>query len=842
MRWIVTRTAASHAFNAIPPWSQGVQRLTAASRWQACQPYSNARALQEGAPSILSSSASLAPQRSGLRIDDSQNSAPRDRTFTEVTPAPLESTPWRNRLRTHDHYQYETNFDIGVEKRVYLVDEYPNDWQLWYELLEYRERHSGFPGVRSIWAEILKRQLDLPTDGAIADRLWNKFVVSGLQDEAFMEDILDYAQDLRRRTDEYWANFYIRVIQHHLRFEPQTTLSWHRRLKKVLPPRLSDYEKLFQQALNEDTLNIFKILYLDRPIPHIYPFIVPTLCRRDMFRDALKWHFLLTRTNDYPTKIEDVTALFEYYKKMKEKTSFRRLLASVRGKIDQLPDLEESKSEQPPMNPPALSDNLCARLFATKLLPVEGILNGLELFGVSIIGAAALREIAFRSNFDCFTMREYLKHMEVNGIRPESSKYGDMLCSAAQNDQTWLLRSIVESDAHPDTFNNFRVQEELLTMYWSQRDMEAVERTISVLTWGAPDVSATRQRQNLMLRVHLRLNQDVEVRRMIEDMKACGSDVTPSSIKLLRSKYLKPRHPGEKMARQDMLYQLTNVIDAMKLSLDTGGNIPIESWKEILRRLGMNGSLSTFRYLALWLAKKYATVPTKEHASVGLRHDPNALDQSTSSRPVQVLNISTLCTKGQPLMSTTNVPEDEVRDLAMQSLRGADPPRQSPSANADLGHCNARHRRDDTGLASSPLLELFTPISQRAIIAWGFHQDLKQPPKETSISELQFQQTEWSWGIQLLRDLKDLGVPVSDSLVRKQCQRRLAILFGRRQEWTEINRKLRDQNSDIFEGYWKMDEREEAYQAYLQRMEEIWGKPIARLDPRRKPWTVYSVD
>lgn len=86
--------------------------------------------------------------------------------------------------------------DVGTR----LVDrpEHKNNFDLWEELLRFRQRQLADEGTLDIWKGLTVR-LDgvwLPVEGERADFFWQSFVDLGLKRVLFVKDVVDYAVDL----------------------------------------------------------------------------------------------------------------------------------------------------------------------------------------------------------------------------------------------------------------------------------------------------------------------------------------------------------------------------------------------------------------------------------------------------------------------------------------------------------------------------------------------------------------------------------------------------------------------------------------------------------------------
>ena len=229
---------------------------------------------------------------------------------------------------------------------------------------------------------------------------------------------------------------------------------------------------------------------------------------------------------------------------------------------------------------------------------------------------------------------------------------------------------------------------------------------------------------------------------------------------------------------------LTLVINVMKMTLQTGASLPMESWRELLRRLGMMGLLTQYSNLALWLVDWYARLPPSL-SDLGLPEaratgsydmtSPNFLERFEGPAPSRMLS---------PLASVSNAMLHQNRDL----------------------------------------LVLFGRQAQQGIVAWGFQADIKRKPnldKSRSGRLIQFQSS-WQWGLKFLKELEDRGVPIDKRNVAKACKMRLAQLFNTTRFSSRIINRRGKQLNDFRAGL-MADYR---YSTYVREMEEIWGQDL----------------
>ena len=89
------------------------------------------------------------------------------------------------------------------------------------------------------------------------------------------------------------------------------------------------------------------------------------------------------------------------------------------------------------------------------------------------------------------------------GIPTDDSSYNRIIRTAAAGAQSQVLKSIVDCDLHPDTFEDANLQERLLASYCENGDHAQMERTFTILQSGVSEGSRQTQRMNLLLRCHV---------------------------------------------------------------------------------------------------------------------------------------------------------------------------------------------------------------------------------------------------------------------------------------------------------------------------------------------------
>lgn len=678
---------------------------------------------------------------------------------------------WFSHLSTFEQYQEESNLEISHDDRPRLVNDerYNKDWKLWLELVRFRRRHHGTKATQTLYNEILRRDLSIPTKGSVGKELWDTSIMIAYQNPDFLREIAAYAIKLKRAKGEAWPRLYYSVVLCGLKMDPTLAFELHVQLKEDFAPSLTTYQKLFDRSTAMDNVDAFEALYRDFPLPGLYATVVPELCRLMDNRKALRWHYLLTTSKDFPSRFDDLKPLLAYLAHVGDDRQIEQIvkdLKDAQSDITPIPAAAErfvrerhaisreifnrQLGEVHGVAPKHLSDGFCARLFATKLFSIDTTISGLQMMAVETVGPLSIREIASRLNYHPSNISRHLDRLNDAGISPDNSAFSLLVRKLAFNNEQDLLRSVVECDLHPDTFEDPDVQERLLAQFYEKNDPLLIERTLAAITIRCREQDLAKWRWNLVLRSHITLRKVDEVRSILETMKREGILVTSRSSRHLRVRWLTERRVGR---AAHSTKELSIIINATLSTMQSGRHVPIIAWREILRRLGMAGRLSEFERLVYRLVDHY-----------------------TSAEGIPPLPSHILITKSTPAQRTSN---------------------SNPQAF---------------------LRTLFTTAAQHAIITWGFQQAAKCPPASyrrvrSNFTVRKRQRPMWAWGLVLLRNLQKQGVPIHRSTILRICIHRLNNLFGHGISRRRINRRSRALDHHAFD-------------FYVREITKIWGNDL----------------
>ena len=811
MRPALQRSSARPPANRLP--RNGLERqvrLSYRNIWVSRKDYGEAASLQETAEEIRDNDALEQSERAACApADDTQRSAPFRKLLSKGSDLVLSGRrrnevwfiegkgPTGSVRHVISHIQ-EQKQEGGQEVRI---------WSNMLEVVRERRRHFGVFGAREVYMKVIQDKLDMPTEGRVAAELWEHLIQLGNADPKFVPIIVEYAIRLRRRTGRVLRVLYVSILEQQISRSSLQALSLHRLLKTDFPPEPEDYESLFKISthMGHEAFTAFEKIYRDHPVPDMYPIVVPELCRQNMRTEATRWHYILLEANDLPRSFHDCKALFEHYAHVKQDKEVEKLAISLgqkqvwferdietyvqNDKFVSREIMNRALGEVHNIAPKIISDGFCARLFATRLLSIDLVINGLQAMGLASLGPCSVREIVVRDGYECTQVIYHLRKAQNAGILLQPSKYNIMIEKAAVDGHSELLASIAATDLHPDTFEDMDLQERLLAMYCNKGDHAQVERTLAILESTVPGKSLKMQRANLFLRCYISLRNRPKVISILESMQRNQYLLAPRSSRHLRTAYLSSRRRG--IPPSESGQELPNLIlisNVMKMTLQAGASVPLESWKEILKRLGMMGHLDYYQNLALWLVGWYARLGASD-----------------------------------PLLPLDS-PEMRARGLRSLSYRHSS---KSVVSSHAINRGSPLSSNSDAQIQNRDLLVLFGKEAQQGMIAWGFLAEVRRRPNLPCPRKVRLHPCHWQWGLRLLKELQVRGVPVDKAAVARACKLRLAQLFNHSATSNKkANRRaktINDSRSTLMANF--------RYSAFIKGMEDIWGRDLFDLEP-----------
>ncbi|KAL8848208.1 MAG: hypothetical protein Q9221_006777 [Calogaya cf. arnoldii] len=650
----------------------------------------------------------------------------------------------------------------------------PHHFPVWLELAHTRRRVHGIKGVRLVWKAILERDVKLPTTGEAADGLWNHLLQLGFDDPDALKEIFIYARGLKEGHGRIWPKLYVVVVGHYLLQKPNRAWLCHMRLHKHFPPSNPQLRQLFRITMTDQKLcQLFLSMHGYFPQARIYDVAIPELCRHGLYATAVAWHKKMIDRKDLPSNARSTEPVMRYLAATGQKArlmEYTRLM--VAAGVSFVPCNTQDMLVSPVVSPELLglvgydkeevpqygySDKFCARLMATRFFSIETIIGTLGCLAIHEIGPLALRAMA---------TRELLHNPYCSIIADRLDQLTNAGISTGSSTFSILVRRLAaEGQSH--LLANI-VSCDLHTDTFDDHKLQ--ESLLLFYHENGDTMAFNRTMAILLARVPKGM---VPARRWNIILRSYLSrrelQAVKDTIEKMQDLQIQIEPKSITYMSQTMLSlrqvgrrppetkELGLLIRIWQDILRSGGLVPPWIWSEIFRRLGMSGHLVMFESLALWLAAWYSS-PTYRTSLSSL------LGQSEGdSKPLH------------------------------------------PSMAIDLKPSNPLH----------PLYIIFAPTLQQAMVAWGFQHTFIVSQKRATRS----QRPDWTWGLALLRKLRDSNVYIRHHTVSKAFKLRLIELFGPGKSKRKINRMIRRRNRD-------------SLGIYVWRGKEIWGSDLLHRDRR----------
>ncbi|ORY12941.1 hypothetical protein BCR34DRAFT_562861 [Clohesyomyces aquaticus] len=706
--------------------------------------------------------------------------------------------------------------DPDIRREIDVADEGAKV-AIWRRLLQYRERVYGLDGIRDIWLGMARRGFDLPTtDDEAAEHFWTAF----LRNPDIVGPVLDHAAHLRRTSGQVYPQLYQKCMAYWLPRNPEKALHYHHLLVVKLRLRrlpLRQMARLATTRFVEKSLGAFAAIYRTSNERNMYDDMVLPLANQDRISIARHWHMLCFQRGDLPSpavRSHPIVQLFFAESLPNHATQDIKTIVRKGVPIMEDPIVQPQKAPRPghlfrselpryneqlrrkllgrDVEPVKFEDPFCARLFATKAFEPAAIIRGLSMVRVNEIGPLALRVMGLRTE-PLGELPERFRDLREAGIAVKPSVFSLALEKFATERKFGLVRSILDSDQHPDVFEDTALQRTLLDHYLEQYDWPQAHRTLAILTLFYNDPCA--ESWNLLLQARIKQRNPAQIMRVLEDMRAQEIFLSRESILALRS-ILRRRQRGRRPVGVSSVAanfdELRFVARIYMMVMEAGiGYITPLDWREMLRRYGMLLRVREQRRLLFWLFSWYAP------------RDKGKL---------------------------TNYPKSSFADIALFKLRQRS---RDPSLYFNTPETV------DQNQDSHPLRQLLSPQFQRALIIWGFKAGiLPNAPYEQSLftsvaSKPHFRKRllkkgvmkrlDWSIGLQTLVELRDAGLNVNPTLVVNVLQQQFNLLFSRGRFMKERGIYVRTKN---LENRLMKRLNRKSYIEYVHQVNNIWGKPL----------------
>lgn len=673
------------------------------------------------------------------------------------------------------------------ENRLVDHPEYAANMELWLELLRFRKRLHGHKGVRDVWSGMMLRNLDLPVAGPTADALWSNFINTALSDPTFLDSICQHVSHLALDVALPRPSFYRDVVGSALRTVPDRAINCHQRLQHhhLVPGHAAKavLHHALKSAEPKTAFEAWGYIYTATRASAMYDESMTSVYEFCDFKAAAGWHHFFLDQDDLPTPsmasspivrlLTDFSSLTKAHPE--QILAAQNQYTALQGDLpteEHVPVLSRQSmntlvGDAHGIRQKNIGDAFCARLFATGAFSIDLVISGLRMLGLDKIGSLALREIAVRAQ----TPQAYMGAigaLQTAGISIADSTYSRIMNEFAKHNDQEYFKVMVQSDQHPDTYDDTALQRKLFSSFLANGDLRQAHTTLTILAMFKSKPNAYIS--DVMLQEYCKNQDRQNVTRVLAHMREQGLDVSTASLKAILRSFLPPRRRSKvPVAYKNQAQDLDFVGNTFLTLLRSGQKFDQSLWEEILRQYGMTMRLHALERLCLWILACHSSQASS--ASISLLYSSDNLRQGPS------------------------LPEFSVADRSWF------------------------------------LRAIFSRALIRSIIAWGFQSaappfryEQEMPVPFARVAKSIYPQTsekahrepdvpKWARGLAFVRLLRDYGVNVPEQTVITEVRTRLLHIFGSRRSSRRRNRYLQDRNTIPLS-------------TYLKQIDEIWGRPL----------------
>ncbi|KAJ8120288.1 hypothetical protein O1611_g10405 [Lasiodiplodia mahajangana] len=252
----------------------------------------------------------------------------------------------------------------------------------------------------------------------------------------------------------------------------------------------------------------------------------------------------------------------------------------------------------------SFNDRLGARWFASSWVSLDAAISTISALGVEQIGPLSLQSIALRAggSKDLF---HRISQLREHGISVIDSNYFQTILYLARQHDDELLRDLLQSDLHPDVFDDLNLQTRLINSSTNKADW----RTLRLLLVSRLVVSqrSARRAANTVLRIRfLRRDQD-GVLQILRDMKASNIPLNVEVASLIFDSLIEDyNRSGRVFYSQPTAFYLS-IFRQLK-SMDVP--VPLSHWKLIVLSMARRGRQEDLGKLCTELVDMFINSPS----------------------------------------------------------------------------------------------------------------------------------------------------------------------------------------------------------------------------------------
>ncbi|KAI8627751.1 hypothetical protein F5Y19DRAFT_477291 [Xylariaceae sp. FL1651] len=503
-----------------------------------------------------------------------------------------------------------------------LVDKFENhgDLALWACLLDYQMRVNGPAGVTHVWRGLWGRKSLYDVDSPLAPMFWRVMLEGALasNDHSVLESVWIYSEWMYDLHRVKWPQLYNTIITYLLRtHQYRRVLQWQLRLTPNFYPGPDDFAKIIQQFATDKELYRFdtlRSLYLLNPDHSLYNTVIPYLFGLGESQLANKWRHICTRHNDVPLVPTAVRPFLRFTKGyFPNEHLVPEEIAAVDFVFESVED-DRSRLSREFINRvhgrtfgitvKNYNDRLGAKWFASSWVNLDTAMSTISALGIEKIGPLSLQSIALRAESSEDVLSR-IAQLQEHGISVVDSNYLHMVVYLATIKDNELLFDLLESDLHPDIFDDFDLQMRLINSTTDVLDYRTL-RLLLVARIVTSERSARAVANSVVHACFQRRDQE-GLLRILEDMKARNVSINHKEANTIFDGLIVEDTSGRQhLSSQRARFYLS--VFRQLASMDVP--VPLRNWRIILLIMVRRGRLDDLQRLCVDLVDLFTKSPS----------------------------------------------------------------------------------------------------------------------------------------------------------------------------------------------------------------------------------------
>ncbi|RYO84583.1 hypothetical protein DL766_010549 [Monosporascus sp. MC13-8B] len=497
--------------------------------------------------------------------------------------------------------------------------EHHGDFALWSCLLDYQTRVNGDLGAFNIWKALWGRKSLYDVDSPLAPIFWQTILEAALRvdDRMFLQGVYLYSEWMNETHGVKWPRLYSTVVTHFLRtHQHRQAIQWHLRLIPNFYPGPDAFADILKQFASEPELHrasTLQSLYISNPNRQLYDKLVPYLYARGESGLAMAWRELLIRLDDLPLLPVPVRPFLRY---LRGYFPNRPLHPREEAAISNDDKLAEG-GELPAISREFINrvhggtfgisvknynDGLGAKWLASSWVSLDTAISTIAALGIEKIGPLSIQAIALRER-NAQGVSKRLDQLQSHGISVLDSNYLRLMLQFVEIQDDELLSDLLQSDFHPDVFDDLPLLAQLLEPTIASGDWRTYRLLLAARVLITQKMA--RETANAVLRACFLNRNQQALFRTLDDMRAMeiGIDLAQADL-IFQNLYADVRvnkFDSDNLKTEGFYLSVCRQLVSMDIP------VPAACWKQLITSMGRQGLLDDLERLCIELTSLYTS-------------------------------------------------------------------------------------------------------------------------------------------------------------------------------------------------------------------------------------------